>query len=113
MMADPRKLVLPRLPQLHVASAMALRRVEQFAALGLLARDGRPIDGEVALLRGGQEALGHQPVHERSHRAVSPACLGVKRLLDVGGGAGFLIPEGLHDRPFGLGQFDGGWQQNE
>ena len=84
-----------------------LERVKQFAALRLFACDGRAIDRELAGLLSAQKSLCHHAIHERADGGICPRSFLEEQFLDDGRAARFVVPDGLDDGPFGLGEFGG------
>ena len=81
-------------------------RVEQFAALRLFARDGGTVERQVADLFRRERALHDHAVHQGADRAVGPTGLFAEFLLDGGGGARFVRPDRLDDRPLSFRKFN-------
>ena len=84
-----------------------LEGVKQFTALRLFAGDYGTVERQVTDLFRREQALRNHAVHERAHGGIGPGGLWVEFFLDRRRRAGFMVPDGLDDRPFRLGQFDG------
>jgi hypothetical protein len=82
------------------------KRVKQFAALGLGARDGGVVECDVLIAIRSEQLFADHPVHQGANGRICPRRFGKEFFLNGRGGAGFGFPDGFDDGPLGFGQFN-------
>lgn len=81
-------------------------RIKQFATLGLFSGHGGAVKRDVLFPVRGEQLFADHAIHQGAHGGIRPRRLRLEFFLNGGGGAGFAVPDGLDDGPFGFGEFN-------